>query len=579
MRPYTLQYFYLQKPLTFLLCIAVISVLCWIGMGAFSTKGEPREASASVSIVEDGHWILPEVYAGEFAYKPPLMHWMTAVFSLPKGKVDLFTARLPSALSFIAMVGFCFLFFGRRVRFQQAFLACLIMITCFELHRAAMTSRVDMTLTALIVIGLIGLFNWEEKYSIKGFPWIATVILSGAILVKGPVGAVLPLLVFGIYLLFLRYNFWKMAGKCLMVLLAASILPAIWYYLAWQKGGGAFLDMVWAENFGRFFGGSVNIEYDLGHREAFGYNFLTLLTGFIPWTLLLLFSLFGLKSSLTMPTMPTVWSKVLALPKIQLFSLIAIIVIFIFYSIPISKRSVYLMPCYPFIALFLAQYILYLCEYKNKVVKTFSWVISVLGSITALLCLSSVITHFISPEQWFAGEKIKMQVAGIWGALNGSILLYLLLTIILLISLYILFVQIRKKNNLKILYATIATYIAIFLVMDGIFFPAYKNSISVKPIAKELRNTYPDLTGNVYVMNNLKEYTNMYGLNFYLHNAFQNFETAQPDYGYLLIGHNSSRQAITQYEGQYHFELLQTIENKCRDGEREILLFKVTAKH
>ena len=243
MRPYTLQYFYLQKPLTFLLLIATISVLCWIGMGAFYTKGEPREASVAVSMVEEGNWILPEVYAGEFAYKPPLMHWMTAVFSLPKGKVDVFTARLPSALSFIAMIGFCFLFFGRRVRFQQAFLTCLIMITCFELHRAAMTSRVDMTLTALTVIGLIRLFKWEDQHSLKGFPWITIFILSGAILVKGPVGAVLPLLVFGIYLLFLRYNLWQIAGKCLLVLLAALILPAIWYYFAWQKGGDAFLDL------------------------------------------------------------------------------------------------------------------------------------------------------------------------------------------------------------------------------------------------------------------------------------------------------------------------------------------------
>jgi len=429
------------------------------------------------------------------------------------------------------------------------------------------------------VIGLIRLFKWEDQHSLKGFPWITIFILSGAILVKGPVGAVLPLLVFGVYLLFLRYNLWKIAGKCLVVLLAALILPAIWYYFAWQKGGDAFLDLVWAENFGRFFGGSVNIDYDLGHREAFWFNFMTLSVGFIPWTLLLLFSLFGLKYSLKMPKLQTVWNKVLALPKIQLFSLIAIIVIFIFYSIPVSKRSVYLMPCYPFIALFLAQYILYLCEYKNKVVRVFSMVITVLGSIVALLCLSSVITHIISPEQWFSGEKIKMQVAGIWGALNNHIALYILLTIILLITLCISFVQIRKKNNLKILYATIAVYIAIFLVMDGIFFPAYKNSISNKPIAKELRNTYPDLNGNVYAMSNLKEYANMYGLNFYLHNAFQNFETVQPEHGYLVIGKKDSEKALTRYDGQYDFELLKTIDNKCRDGERVILLFKVTAKH
>ncbi len=579
MRPYTLQYFYLQKPLTLTLCIAAISVLCWIGMGAFYTKGEPREASVAVSMVEDGNWILPKVYADEFAYKPPLTHWMMAVFSLPQGKVDVFTARLPAALSFIVMIGGCFLFFGRRVRFQQAFLACLILITCFELHRAAMTARVDMTLTAFIVIGLIGLFKWEEKKALQGFPWITTLILSGGILAKGPVGAILPLLVFGVYLLFLRYNFWKIAGKCLLILIAALILPAIWYYLAWQKGGEEFFQIMMAENFGRFFGGPVQIAYNLGHDQPAWYYLATLLSGFIPWTLLVLFSLFGLKYSLKIPKLQTVWNGILHLPKIQLFSLLAILVIFIFYAIPTSKRSVYVMPAYPFIAFFLSQYILYLCEYKNKVIRVFSIVITLIGSIVALLCLSSVITHLLAPEQWFTNEKTRAEITGIWSALdNGSMLLYIVLTLTLLAFIYISFVQIRKKNNLKILYATTATYIAIFLVMDGIFFPAYKNSISVKPIALELQDTYPDIRENIFVMNNLMEYANMYGLNFYLHNAFQNFETVQPDQGYLLIGKNGSEKMRAEYNNRYHFELLESINNKCRDGERVILLFKITSK-
>ena len=52
--------------------ICIISVLPWIGLGDFSTKGEPREAAVAVSMLETGNWVLPQVYANEFAYKPPL---------------------------------------------------------------------------------------------------------------------------------------------------------------------------------------------------------------------------------------------------------------------------------------------------------------------------------------------------------------------------------------------------------------------------------------------------------------------------------------------------------------------------
>ena len=48
--------------------ICIISVLPWIGLGDFSTKGEPREAAVAVSMLETGNWVLPQVYANEFAH-------------------------------------------------------------------------------------------------------------------------------------------------------------------------------------------------------------------------------------------------------------------------------------------------------------------------------------------------------------------------------------------------------------------------------------------------------------------------------------------------------------------------------
>ena len=119
-------------------------------------------------MLETDNWVLPQVYANEFAYKPPLAHWLMAVASLPQGYVSEFTSRLPSALAFIILIGFTLVFFGKRLRFQQAFIATLLLITCIEIHRAAMTTRVDMLLTTFIVIGLYQLYRWEDKLELKG---------------------------------------------------------------------------------------------------------------------------------------------------------------------------------------------------------------------------------------------------------------------------------------------------------------------------------------------------------------------------------------------------------------------------
>ena len=577
MRPPTLQYFYLEKPMTLLICIAVLSTLLWIGSGEFYTKGEPREASVAVSMLQDGQWVLPEVYADELAYKPPLAHWMMAVFSLPSGEVTPFTSRLPSALAFVCLIAFSFVFFGKNLRMQESFLAALIMLTAFELHRGAMTSRVDMLLTFFIVLGLQRLFRWEERKELKGFPFLPTILLGLAALTKGPVGIVLPLLVFGVYLLCLKYNFWKIVAKLLPLALAAFVLPLVWYVLAYSIGGDSFLNLVWAENFGRFFRiENLNVNYDLGHSFPWWYNILTLLSGFLPWTILLFLSLFGLNYTRKLPGLKSLWHSFLHQDKVKLFSLVAIGVIFIFYCLPSSKRSVYLMPVYPFISIFLAQYILYLVEYKRTIIRIFNFFTAIIASIVAVFLLLSVVFPVVNPLSvvglFTDHQRTLDDVRFTWEAMTAPRMMYVFLFGIFVFSLCVLFRYIRHKNYLKSLYAVIGVYLALFMVVDGIILPAFKNGVSQEPFAQHLKSDYPIDGENLFAMNNLLEYSNMYSLNFYLGNNFRNFEKEQPQEGYFLCGSKSFEKVRERYP-HYDFSLLEEYHNRVRDGERLIQLY------
>jgi 4-amino-4-deoxy-L-arabinose transferase-like glycosyltransferase len=543
-------------------------------MGDFYTKGEPREASVALSMIEKNNWILPQAYADEIAYKPPLTHWLMAVFSLPKGEVTPFTSRLPSALAFLGIIVVSFFLFGRKLKFTETYLACIILLTSFELHRAAMTARVDMLLTFFILTGLLCLYKWEVREKVTGLPLIIPILLGLAALTKGPVGIILPLLVFGVYLLILRYNFRKIAGKLALVAVCALILPGIWYFFAYKSGGQEFLDLVWAENFGRFLRSSeLNISYMLGHNEPILHYVLTLLGGFIPWTIFFFISLFAIKYSFKIPGFKTIRDKILSMEKVKIFSLVAAVVIILFYCIPSSKRSVYLMPAYPFIALFIAGFVLHIAEHRPSVNKIFSIFISIIGIVVTLICLATVVTHFVDPVDLTARftdrPKTLNDVAVIRDSLNQPKILYILPICALIMALYILFYQLRKKkNNVKLLYATVGVYFTIFLVADGIFLPAYKSGISLKPFAEKLKIEHDLSIHPVYVMNNLLEYSNMYSMNFYLGNNFLNFENEKPEYGYFLTGKDSFQKVLAKYGNQYSFRLLNETVNRTRDGEK-----------
>jgi len=473
MRPPTLQYFYLERPMLLLIAICTISVLLWIGSGDFHTKGEQREASVAVSMIEKNQWILPEAHTDELAYKPPLRHWAIALFSLPAGEVTPFTSRLPSAICFVCLICFSFIFFGKNLRFQDAFLAALIMISCFELHRAGMTAHADMMLTFFMVLGLQRLFRWEERKSLNGLPLVIPIILGLAALTKGPVGIVLPLLVFGIYLLILKYNIGKIILKLLPIALLALILPSIWHILAYQVGGKDFLDLVWAENFGCFLGSeNLNIQYNLGHEEPFWYNFATLITGFFlgffPWTLLLFMSLFCLNYKVKKKSGKNLWQRISGMEKIRLFSLVSAVVIVLFYCIPSSKHSVYLMPAYPFIAIFIAEYVLYLTEYKVKISRFFGIFIGILGAFISLFWIFMPLIMTIEPARKTILWRLKMLAEGLTDWQHLEFPLFILIGL-LVFSIIVLVKHLWKKNHLKVLYATIGVYLSLLLVLDGIF--------------------------------------------------------------------------------------------------------------
>ena len=70
-----------KKLLLILMVICVISLISFIGLSLFNTRGEPREAIVSLSMLKYGNWILPINNGIDIAYKPPLLHWFIALLS------------------------------------------------------------------------------------------------------------------------------------------------------------------------------------------------------------------------------------------------------------------------------------------------------------------------------------------------------------------------------------------------------------------------------------------------------------------------------------------------------------------
>ena len=516
-----------NKAFTIVCVIAVMLTVPFLGLTDFYSKGEPREAVVAYTMVEHGNWILPINNGGDIPYKPPFFHWCIALFSLLQGHVSEFTSRLPSALALVAMSVGGFVFFAKRKNANMALLATLLSLTAFEVHRAGINCRVDMVNTAFMVGALFLMFRWWERGK-HTMPWLAILCMSGATLTKGPVGMLLPCAVMGVFMLTQRESLWSTVWRLGLTALLSLVLPLCWYYAAYLQGGDEFLRLVKEENIDRLLG---KMAYE-SHENPFWYNFLTLITGWLPYTLLFVFSLFVLpwkrfsKSGFM--------QSVRRAEPMQVFVWLAFGLILFFYCIPKSKRSVYLLPCYPFMAWLMAQYVVWLVANRLSAVKAYAWLMGVLG--VGLSVAFVVLKTGVVPDTLFHGKHAADNIAMLHAlesiSLSPSHLLFALLPAV--VGVATIMTLLKKDDALRnrVVWLSLSVVVALFLAIDSTFQPAVLNTKADKPLAPQIEQRF-DMTKMYSYMSS--PMLHFFSLNFYLGDRIQQFEKVKPEDGVLMI--------------------------------------------
>jgi 4-amino-4-deoxy-L-arabinose transferase-like glycosyltransferase len=159
---------------------------------------------------------------------------------------------------------------------------------------------------------------------------LAALVAALGTLAKGPVALVLP----GLAAAGLRLARRELRSLHVVpVLGAAAALAGLWYAVAFAREGWAFVDVVARENLLRFLDTEAA---ETGHAHGAPYLFVLGLVGLLPWT--------------------PIASLALAAPRTPATALAAAWTVtgIVFLALAASKRSVYLLPLYPALALLVA---------------------------------------------------------------------------------------------------------------------------------------------------------------------------------------------------------------------------------
>jgi len=323
-----------------------------------SDPDEPRYAAAGRTMYQGGSLVIPEFNGKPRINKPPLFYWLVACSDKICGYADEVSARLPSIFMGFLMLLMMVWAGARLYGDKTGFMAGLILCTALLFMALSRTCVIDQTFSTILGFALCcSLLTFSGRWPWKLDPLWPVAIISGiAFMTKGPaalIGFIAPLL---FWVLFRRRNAPKgyFAGRLPLMLLAFAIWFALasWWFIALGLtfGWDEFYRLYKFEVLGRLAG--------LVHQEPIYYYFLVYPLLFLPWSLGLMASIREACSKPAKPDETNGPRSLLSIRNADLFLVIWLATVVLFFSVPKAKLATYMLPSFPAAALLTARWAL-----------------------------------------------------------------------------------------------------------------------------------------------------------------------------------------------------------------------------
>jgi dolichol-phosphate mannosyltransferase len=303
---------------------------------------EPRYAEIPRQMLEAGQWLVPTLHGLPYYDKPPLLYWLVMGSYRLFGVHD-WAARLVSATAAFLTVLVTYFWGrqvgGRRAGFAAAMILCLSARYVYLGRLLTMNGLLCLWTTAALAAAHLAL----RQQRLRPGWWLASAVLTAfGLLTKGPVVILLVLVpVLSLQVLEPRQARVRLRDWLSYLGLALTLAGPWYLWLAARESefAGYFF---WKHHLVRYL-------FPFDHARPAWYYLPDVVFGMLPWSLLLapLFRLLGRRDSACVQRRPAALG----------FFLLTALWCFVFFSLAGSKRSGYILPAMPPLALALGLYL------------------------------------------------------------------------------------------------------------------------------------------------------------------------------------------------------------------------------
>jgi 4-amino-4-deoxy-L-arabinose transferase-like glycosyltransferase len=462
---------------------AALLLLAGLGNVGAWAPDEPRYLQVAEELRTAGRgpsdWVLLHLNGEVYDQKPPLYFWLAAAIGAPRGHVSEIAARLPSGLAGIALVALTLALGTRLFGGRVGVLGAALLLTCFEFARNARRVQLDVLLALCETVALVCFWRIDRGIGTRGWPLFGLHAALGlAVLTKGPVGFLVPVLVMAGYLAWERR-----LGELPRLLPAWGLLLSLGPALAWLAAAAALApsgfagDMVGSNILARFFTGT-------SHVRPFYYYLDTYPLDCLPWTLLwpAVFvagrQVFRGSSApeAREPERRRAWRFLLAWVGASL----------VFFSLSSGKRGLYLLPTFPAMALLCADSLVRLLAGRARMPRGLATLAAVMGLLFGLLGLEFALAAGTGGSLLLTIPSLGERAAEWLGDVNRPLLLAFGCALVGIAALAVVGWMVLVRHHAAPLLrvgVVVAAVAAIELATFTLLFPALDPLRSARPIA------------------------------------------------------------------------------------------------
>lgn len=319
-----------------LACLGYFLIL--LGSRVLNVPDEGRYSEVARAMLLSGDFITPKLNGIAFFHKPVFHYWLQSasfsVFGITEWSARLMPALagvLGCVLTYIAGT----LLYGRRTGRLAVLMLATNPLYFLSSRYADMNLEVAVFITCALLCFMIAM-QYPLGSKRRNILWAAYAFAALAVLTKGLIGIVFPMMVVGVWVLVTQQ--WRLLREMYLasglLIFLALVLP---WFIAVQVQNPGFFDYFFVyQHITRFTSSGFN------NPLPFWFYLPLLLVGFFPWSVAFLF---GIKESVG-----RIWSRSLT-SQTDLFLWLWLLLILGFFSLPESKIVGYILPVLPAMAL------------------------------------------------------------------------------------------------------------------------------------------------------------------------------------------------------------------------------------